>query len=557
MRQLTYWQKYLLIALGVLALSVVLAAVFKPEEEYRFPEPLSTVDEGTTDLSDKEIVADETFLSDEDEPTGKTNFSDKVLTVDKNFTSNLPLVVLDTNGAEPKRSSYFDQDKGYYVPLDIDPYAYGSISVIDRGKGPNSLNDNPTVVSSVKMKVRGNSSGNYDKQQYLLRLTDEKGHLVKENLLGLGSDSEWILNVSFIDKSLMRNYLAYLTSGEIMPYVPDVRFCEVIWKNGDVYNYEGVYMLMESVSVGKNRVDLPDFSENSAYLPFLIRRDRYNLTGTILENYSTQQNILSGFLDVKWPEPEILSEQDIQKITDQINEFELAIFSEDYETFIHYRDLADMDSFVDYFIINEFFLNYDAGFNSTYLYSDYSGKLTMGPVWDFDQAMDNNESVDAHLYTTAFHSAPWFQQILRDPEFTRLIVERYQELRQSILSDESIQAFINGTVEGLGSAIDRDWARWGYYYRDGNYLKEEYPGQPNRNTQTHQAEIEKLENVLFTHGAWMDKHLDSLYQFADHKAAEYKPEPPKERDWGGVLALLYVSIFFISITLVQRSEQTD
>ena len=81
--------------------------------------------------------------------------------------------------------------------------------------------------------------------------------------MDIGTDSEWILNVSFIDKSLLRNYLAYITAGEIMPFVPDAEFCEVIWKDGESFSYQGVYLMMESVKVGKDRVDLPRFSENS------------------------------------------------------------------------------------------------------------------------------------------------------------------------------------------------------------------------------------------------------------------------------------------------------
>ena len=117
-----------------------------------------------------------------------------------------------------------------------------------------------------------------------VKLTDEDGKSKKQNILNMGSDSEWILNVSFIDKSLLRNYLAYSTAGEIMPYTPDVRFCEVLWKSEGGYRYQGVYMMMESVKVGKHRVNLPQYSENSKTIPALLRRDRYNTNGIILKN---------------------------------------------------------------------------------------------------------------------------------------------------------------------------------------------------------------------------------------------------------------------------------
>lgn len=546
-----------LLAAGLLLGGLALGLFSSPGEGYAFPEPLETTDAGTTDLSGQAIVADETFLSDKDNPTGRTNFRDKTLTVDESFTSNLPLVVLDTGEQEPRRNSYYDHDRGYYVPLDIDPYAYGTFSLLDRENGVNRLSDAPVLTSSVKLRVRGNSSGNYDKRQYLLRFTDEDGGRRRQDLLGMGADSDWILNVSFIDKSLLRNYLAYTAAGEIMSYVPDTHFCEVVWRRGDHYEYEGVYLLMEMISVGKNRVDLPQFAENSANLPFLIRRDRYNLTGTILNNYAAREKLLPGFLDVKWLDKEVLSEMSVQRITAQIDRFEEALFAGEFEDFIRYRDWIDLDSFVDYFLLNEFFLNYDAGFNSTYLYADYDGKLTMGPVWDFDQAMDNNETQNANLSTTAFHSAPWFRQMLRDPEFTRLLIQRYGELRRSILSDEAIGSFVDTTIEGLGSAVERDWARWGYFYLEGGYLKEETPGQPDRNTRTYVGEVEKLKTTLSAHGAWMDERLDSLYQFSDPGAPEPRPETGKERHWGSLGAVVFVTAFFVSISLIQRLERGD
>ncbi len=556
MRRLAYWQKCILINLGVFTLAVLLVVAFGPEKGYRFPEPLSTVDEGTTDLREQSITADMAFSH--KEGSGRTSFKERQLLVDESFTCNLPLIVLDTNGAVPPPHVIWDNTAGYYVEnREEDLYVYGSASVIDNLSGINHLDDTPVLESGIMLRRRGNTSVNYDKRQYLLKWIDGRGKETPQNVLGMGSDNEWALNVSFIDKSLLRNYLAYTIAGELMDFVPDTRFCEVIWKDGDNYLYDGVYLILENVKVGKNRVNLPKFSENADHLPFLLRRDRYDENGILLENYATKNGLLYGYLDVLWPNSSILSDQSIQRITEQINRFETALFAEDYAEFIQYKDCIDMDSFVDYFILNEFLMNYDAGFNSTYIYSDYSGKLKMGPVWDFDQAMDNDPLNTAKLDSTAFHDAPWFHQLLRDPEFTRIILERYHELRQSILSDQSIQSFIDRTVQGLGSSIERDWARWGYFYRNGGYLLTKSQDQPDRNAKTYEEEIEKLKNMLSTHGAWMDERLDSLYQFADPKSAEYQPEPPKERDWGSALALVYVTIFFISIALVQRSEQAD
>ena len=165
--------------------------------------------------------------------------------------------------------------------------------------------------------------------------------------MGMGSNSEWILNVSFIDKSLMRNYLAYMTAGEIMPYTPDVQFCEVLWQDEEGYRYEGVYLMMESIGVGKHRVDLPRYSENGPITPALLRRDRYNANGIMLDNYATQKGLTSGYLDIEYPDKEIITQKGVWNITEQVNRFEQALYADEWEDFVEYRNYVDMQSFVD------------------------------------------------------------------------------------------------------------------------------------------------------------------------------------------------------------------
>ncbi len=523
---------------------------------YQFPKVPKPEESASTDLSEKSIRIEEDLeLQTINSITGRTNYREKELLVDASFTSNLPLIVIDTKGVKPRRGVVWDGEKEYYVPTGEDPYAYGEISVIDNADGQNRPIDNAKIHSLCKMRIRGNSSGNYDKEQYLIKLIDEEGKREKQNVLGMGSNSEWILNVSFIDKSLMRNYLAYMTAGEIMPYTPDVQFCEVLWQDEEGYRYEGVYLMMESIGVGKHRVDLPRYSENGPITPALLRRDRYNANGIMLDNYATQKGLTSGYLDIEYPDKEIITQKGVWNITEQVNRFEQALYADEWEDFVEYRNYVDMQSFVDYFILNEFFLNYDAGYNSTYVYMNYSGRLTMGPVWDFDQAMDNNETVSANLETTAFHSAPWFDMILRDPVFTAAIIERFAQLRESILSDEAIEAFVEETSNYLGPAIDRDWARWGYYYIDGNYLLPDDPGGKDRNTHTHQEEVDRILDVLSRHGAWMDAHLDSLYQFKMISLEDAQAlSVTEEKDYRPALAVVFVVVFLVSIKLVLQHE---
>ena len=550
----TFRQISCCIAVGLLLGGFILEKQ-NDKNTYHFPEWKPSVNKETTDLSEEAIVADKTLIVDR-KTRGRTNFRGKRIWIDETFVSNLPLVVIDTaKGERPPAHIIWDNTEKQYVPNgNVDIYLDGKISIYNSAGGTNCLSDIPSMESAIRLRRRGNSSVHYDKAQFLIKLVDNNGKPNRQDLLQMGADNEWVLNVSFIDKSLLRNYLAYMTAAEIMPYTPECQFCEVIWYDGRNYQYEGVYLLMEKIKVGKNRVNLPSFAENSKNFPFLLRRDRWEPDRLLLNNYARRENLLEGVLRVEWPDADKLSEQSIQRITDQIDEFEKVLFAEDYEEFLRYRDMIDIDSFVDYLILNEFFINYDAGFHSTYLYSSYDGKLTMGPVWDYDGAIDNYHRNSAKLETAAFFKAPWFEQLLRDPQFTVRVMERYQELRKNILSDESIETFVDGAAAYLGDAVDRDWARWGYFYRDSDYLTPEYSGQPNRNTKSYEEELEKLKTVLSEHGKWLDEHMDTLYQCVDPNAVFYQEIESEVKDYRPALAVVFVLAFLISVKLVLQYE---
>ena len=140
---------------------------------YQFPKVPKPEESASTDLSEKSIRIEEDLeLQTINSITGRTNYREKELLVDASFTSNLPLIVIDTKGVKPRRGVVWDGEKEYYVPTGEDPYAYGEISVIDNADGQNRPIDNAKIHSLCKMRIRGNSSGNYDKEKYLIKLID-------------------------------------------------------------------------------------------------------------------------------------------------------------------------------------------------------------------------------------------------------------------------------------------------------------------------------------------------------------------------------------------------
>lgn len=480
-------------------------------------------------------------------------------TVDPTFASHLPLVIIDTGGLPPRARTVWDEEQQERIPTTVDPYVTGSINIVDNLATLNHLSDKPDFSSRIKIRLRGNSSLNYDKKQYLFKTVNSKGEEVDRNVLGMEDDSEWVLNISEIDKSLLRNYTCLNVAGEIMPFTPDVRFCEVLFSEEGTRTYQGVYLLMENVKQGKNRVNLGSYDPRDRVVSYLLRRDRYDPAAITLDTVGAAKEV-PGKIEIKYPGDDI-SKEHIQNIEDEINTFETALYADNPQDFFKYRAYIDQQSFIDYFLINEFFGNYDAGYNSTYIYKQKGGSISMGPVWDFDQSMGNSTHSIPKVDSTAMHSAPWFNQLLRDEGFTEALIKRYRELRLGALNEKHVLSYLDEATGYLDSAIERDWTRWGHEYREPMFGSS--TGAGNARVVSQADELKRMKSFLISHGRWLDRNIDSLYQFVQYEENDApKTYIDKTQDllFGdnyagrvqGILALTFFGAFIICIVLIQR-----
>lgn len=465
--------------------------------------------------------------------------------VDSDFSSHLPIVVLDMNGNEPPIHMYFNKDKddGYFAPIEgIEPYISGTMTLLDSTGDVNRLGDEPAVVSHMRIKRRGNSSSVYEKAQYLVKLETESGQNNDQNILGMGYNHEWILNGSMYDKSMIRNYLSYATASEILPYTPDSVICEVLIKDGNTYHYQGVYLLMESIEQGPDRVNIADYSSSQLFNSYLVRRDRYDEDALILDTYARLNGLSGEYMSLLYPSRWVVGQDTIDYVENDLNKIEQVLYSDDIALFSTYPSLIDVDSFVDYFLINEFLINYDAGTNSTYFYKDLGGKLCMGPVWDYDGAMDNYQFEPITTEYLTFNTKPWFQQLCQDKAFVDALQDRYAELRRTILSWDHINGKIDEIIAHLGGAQEREWARWGHWYTTQNqYSLQDYVTDSGevlyRNAVHFEDEIFRLKSALYDHGNAIPDALEIL-----EGSCIWDTGGTSWRAW---LLLLAAAVFFI------------
>lgn len=474
-------------------------------------------------------------------------------TVTQEFSSHLPIVILDTGGVEPPINTYFQKEhensqNGIYVPIEgLDPYVEGTMYLLDQEAGINTLSDEPVIESCIRIKRRGNTSMYYEKAQWMIKTVTESGQDNDVDLLGMGAEHSWILNGSMYDKSMLRNYLAYSIASEILENTPDSRYCEVLTKNGESYTYQGVYLMMESIEQGVNRVNIAEYHKGDDFNSYIIRRDRFDEEAITLDNFGRLNGYSKEYMAVMYPSKKNISEDMVTYINNDINYMEQILYSEDPDVFSQYPDVIDVDNFVDYFLINEFFGNYDAGNNSTYFYKDLGGKLTMGPVWDFDGAMDNYMYEPLDTESLAFYTKPWFDQLCKDKGFLQKLEKRYTRLRQTTLSNQHIISKMDEIIAYLGGARQREWKRWEHWYQtDNKYSLLEYTTKDGRilyrNATTYEDEIYRIKTVLREHGESIPDALKLLEKDADVITGF--------ETWMGYLLLLAAALFFIPAVFV-------
>jgi spore coat protein CotH len=439
-------------------------------------------------------------------------------TVDKAFTSHLPIIVIDTHGKEIEVAYTWFSEQGYNIPIPgMEPNVDADIMIIDSGKGINAVGDVPLAVSAASIHRRGRSSMDDAKGSYKVNLLTESGQENKVELLGMESSDEWALVASMHDMSLMRNFLAYTVIADILPYTPQIRYCEVLLKAGDALRYEGVYMLTETIKQGAGRIDIADVGNGDIPNSFIVRRDRLKPEGLTLDTYATRKELSSGYLELLYPKNEKATDTVVSYVQESISAIERVIYADDPSLFLTYPDYIDVDSFVDYYVVNEFFTNYDAGNYSTFMYQDLGGKLHMGPVWDFDVALDNQYSYPLLPYTIAFQSAPWFDHLVKDADFMKKLINRYTELRRGILADERMVALIDETASYLTGAQTRDYLRWKAARYVGRLKDFRISNEEIRlrNTMSYSEELIKEKYLLVAHADCLEESLKGFSRVDD------------------------------------------
>jgi subtilisin-like proprotein convertase family protein len=379
-------------------------------------------------------------------------------------SSNLPIVIIDT----------------HEQMIPDDPKISVDLSIIDNGPGiRNFLNDTPSFTHNTGIEIRGSSSQMFPKKSYGFETWDALNNSIDTTILGMPSESDWILNANYTDKTFCRNVLTYQIWTNLGHYGTRYRFCELII-NG---TYKGIYVLSEKIKRDKNRVDIsklkPDENSGDAVTGgYIIKIDKSTGSGGAgwTSDYPppAHNNGQYIYFLYEYPKDADITVPQQQYIQNYVATFESALNGELFaDTAVGFRKYADEGTFLDYFIVNELSKNVDAYRLSTFMNKDRDsngGKLKMGPVWDYDIAWHNANYCGGDELTGWAYQFPcpddfwqipfWWSRLMQDTLFRDHLKCRWLYLRGNVLSNASLDQYVDSIAGLLNEAQQRNFTVW-------------------------------------------------------------------------------------------------
>jgi len=425
-------------------------------------------------------------------------------------SSSLPIVVIHTNGQA----------------IPDEPKAMMRMQVIDNGPGKiNHLSDPPNHYDGfIGIERRGSSSQDLsDKKPYSIETRNADGSDRAVALLGMPKEADWVFIAPYSDKSLIRDALTFELARRIMPWASRYRFVELMVDT----SYQGIYLVAEKIKRDKNRVnisklELDDLAGDSLTGGYIFKLDKF--TGALVDGWESPYPAIAGspqkpFYQYHFPKPEDIANGQKNYIKTWMNAFEKVMQSPQFaDPNNGYSKYLDVESFVDFTLINEIAKNVDGYRLSTFFHKDRDSKdshLHAGPVWDFNIAYGNANYCTCERYEGwgidfndhcgndywVIHF--WWNKMWDDPAYRLRISQRWKQLRTSTFTDAKVMGLVDSLVGIVQPAQQRNFDRWPILF-DWTWPNAFCCG-------TYDNHVDYLREWLVNRMHWMDNTMQTLY----------------------------------------------
>lgn len=344
--------------------------------------------------------------------------------------------------------------------------------------------DSLAQCQTMELTIRGRGNSSWDampKHSFKMDLYK------KQKLLGMPESKDWALIANYADKTLMKNYLAYRLADDIgMEYSPRCKFVD-LYLNGE---YQGVYLLTETIKVDKNRVNIPQNDKS-----YLVEFD---------EKYKEDDQVFfSDILTTSKPFrvhfPKNASDSVLNVVSTHIQSFEKFLMAVDSVSLDEIESWIDVDAFAKHFWIQEFSKNPDANYlTSVYFTWMENSAIKMGPVWDFDIAFAGFGGYDDELALGQGWRTKddyWNKKLFSNKAFGKAIGEYWEELRPSF---EKSFFIIDSLYDILKKSAEENFKRWDVLPKDEKWIY--------KSVDSYEEAVAYLKDWITERIKWMDEN---------------------------------------------------
>ena len=457
-------------------------------------------------------------------------------------TYDLPIIFVDT------KQKCLDKNVTEKIPA--------TMRVLD-GKTNNVADSAKGTLYDIGIKVRGQSSAMFPKPGYSVEVRDDKGEGMDVSLFGLPPADDWVFHGPYVDKSMLRNALAYWLFRQAGRYAPRTKHFD-LYINGV---YRGVYVMVEKIKRGKYRVNVSklketDIAGDSLTGGYIWAFDKVgtntggggsnNQGGIQAEGFNTSDGLN---VILHYPKKANIQKEQEEYLKKYLNDLE-ALFKngKNGDGFDKYVDLG---SAVDYVLHQEITNNGDSYWCSFFLHKPKDktkngvfteGKVTLGPPWDFNLAMSNggmmgfggsgnswqiessSKSGNGGMWGMGGGSliAPkWLTGMWKRSDYQSELKKRWAELRSGVWHTKVMDAYLDSMKTYLTKAAERNFKRWPNLGKNsGQNDPDPEPmkycnsssggmgmGMGGNNADTWEGEVEHLRKKMKERMQWMDQQL--------------------------------------------------
>lgn len=306
-----------------------------------------------------------------------------------------------------------------------------------------------------KIKARGNTSFQYDQKSYSINLEEN------QSVLGMASGSEWVLLANYKSTThQLKNKIALDIAGKLgMQHTPESRFVNVYID----HQYNGLYLLTQKVS-----------ADGGAASAGAAAKGRGSIAGFYLMEFDARyENEPTWFRTerqkVVLKYPKNISHEQKDSIARYMQEAEDTIFAEEGRnplTGKSYQEYLDIESWLNMYWMQEFFVQWDVEFSSFFLSKKIDDPhIYAGPVWDFDMTC-------GELYFGYYPGLTSRTLFLKDykkgylgrlglySEFQSGLIEKYQQQFAPAMQ-EYLEEDFEAIVNCIDSSTYMNSKRWG------------------------------------------------------------------------------------------------